>query len=386
MKHDDFALTDEQRMIRDLARKVAREKIVRWAAEVDEQERYPTESLEAIKEAGLYGIWVPEEYGGSDMGCLALALVCEEIAWACAATATQYLDQPLGGLPILYFGTAEQKEKYLPRLASGELLAAYSLSEPEAGSDAAGLRTTAVRRGDHYVLNGSKQWCTNGDHAGVLTVFATVDRAKRAKGITAFLIEPDMPGFAVGKKERKMGIRGSPTVALHFTDCRVPVEQRLGEEGEGFTIAMATLDVTRPATGSMAVGIAQAALDAAVGYAKERKQFGQRIGDFQGIQFMLADMAIQVHAARLMVQHAARQVDGGIRGNSYEASMAKCWAGDAAMKVTTDAVQVFGGYGYTRDYPVERFMRDAKITQIYEGTNQIQRLVIAREILKDLNG
>ena len=381
MKHDDFALTDEQRMIRDLARKVAREKIVRWAAEIDEQERYPTESLEAIKEAGLYGIWVPEEYGGSDMGCLALALVCEEVAWACAATATQYLDQPLGGLPILYFGTAEQKEKYLPRLASGELLAAYSLSEPEAGSDAAGLRTTAVRRGDHYVLNGSKQWCTNGDHAGVLTVFATVDRAKRAKGITAFLIEPDMPGFAVGKKERKMGIRGSPTVALHFTDCRVPVEQRLGEEGEGFTIAMATLDVTRPATGSMAVGIAQAALDAAVGYAKERKQFGQRIGDFQGIQFMLADMAIQVHAARLMVQHAARQVDGGIRGNSYEASMAKCWAGDAAMKVATDAVQVFGGYGYTREFPVERFMRDAKIMQIYEGTNQIQRLIIARELL-----
>ena len=381
MKHDDFALTDEQRMIRDLARKVAREKIVRWAAEVDEQERYPTESLEAIKEAGLYGIWVPEEYGGSDMGCLALALVCEEIAWACAATATQYLDQPLGGLPILYFGTTEQKEKYLPRLASGELLAAYSLSEPEAGSDAAGLRTTAVRRGDHYVLNGSKQWCTNGDHAGVLTVFATVDRAKRAKGITAFLIEPDMPGFAVGKKERKMGIRGSPTVALHFTDCRVPVEQRLGEEGEGFTIAMATLDVTRPATGSMAVGVAQAALDAAVGYAKERKQFGQRIGDFQGIQFMLADMAIQVHAARLMVQHAARQVDGGIRGNSYEASMAKCWAGDAAMKVATDAVQVFGGYGYTREFPVERFMRDAKIMQIYEGTNQIQRLIIARELL-----
>ncbi|PYO02586.1 MAG: acyl-CoA dehydrogenase [Candidatus Rokuibacteriota bacterium] len=378
---DDFLLTDEQRMIRDLARKVAREKIARWAAEVDEQERYPTESIEAIKEAGLYGIWVPEEYGGSDMGCLALALVCEEVAWACAATATQYLDQPLGGLPILSFGTGEQKKKYLPRLATGELLAAYSLSEPEAGSDAAGLRTTAVRHGDHYVLNGSKQWCTNGDHADVLTIFATVDRAKRAKDITAFLIEPDMPGFAVGKKEKKMGIRGSPTVALHFTDCRVPVEQRLGQEGEGFTIAMATLDVTRPATGSMAVGIAQAALDAAVGYAKERKQFGQRIGDFQGIQFMLADMAMQVHGARLMVQHAARQVDAGIRGNSYEASMAKCSAGDAAMKVATDAVQVFGGYGYTREFPVERFMRDAKIMQIYEGTNQIQRLVIARELL-----
>src|SRR6058998_466799 len=337
--NEPFYLTDEQRMIRDLARKIARERVAPNAARYDEAEEYPEASIRALIDVGLYGIWVPEAYGGSAMGS--------------------------------------------PALATGEQLCAYSLSEPAAGSDAAGLRTTAVRRGDHYVLNGSKQWCTNGDHAGVLTVFATVDRAKRAKGITAFLIEPDMPGFAVGKKERKMGIRGSPTVALHFTDCRVPVEQRLGEEGEGFTIAMATLDVTRPATGSMAVGIAQAALDAAVGYAKERKQFGQRIGDFQGIQFMLADMAIQVHAARLMVHYAARQVDAGIRGNSYEASMAKCWAGDAAMKVATDAVQVFGGYGYTREFPVERFMRDAKIMQIYEGTNQIQRLIIAKELLDD---
>ncbi|PYN16079.1 MAG: acyl-CoA dehydrogenase, partial [Candidatus Rokuibacteriota bacterium] len=219
------------------------------------------------------------------------------------------------------------------------------------------------------------------DHADVLTVFATVDAKKRAKGITAFLIEKGMPGFSIGKKERKMGIRCSPTVALHFTDCTVPVEQRLGEEGEGFKIAMQTLDITRPMTGAMGVGIGQAALDAAVAYAKERQQFGQPIAAFQGIQFMLADMAMQVHAARLMVHHAARQVDLGIRGNTYEASMAKCWAGDAAMKVTTDAVQVFGGYGYTRDYPVERFMRDAKIMQIYEGTNQIQRMVIARELL-----
>src|SRR5205809_4117687 len=379
--NEPFYLTDEQRMIRDLARKIARERVAPNAARYDEAEEYPEASIRALIEAGLYGIWVPEAYGGSAMGALALALACEEIAAACASTGTQDLDQALGGIPIMLAGTEEQKKRFLPALATGEQLCAYSLSEPAAGSDAAGLRTTAVRRGDHYVLNGSKQWCTNGDHAGVLTVFATVDRAKRAKGITAFLIEPDMPGFAVGKKERKMGIRGSPTVALHFTDCRVPVEQRLGEEGEGFTIAMATLDVTRPATGSMAVGIAQAALDAAVGYAKERKQFGQRIGDFQGIQFIMADMAIQVHAARLMVQHAARQVDGGIRGNSYEASMAKCWAGDAAMKVATDAVQVFGGYGYTREFPVERFMRDAKIMQIYEGTNQIQRLIIARELL-----
>ena len=378
---DDFYLTDEQRMIRDLARKVARERIAPHAADVDEHERYPTEAMEAIREAGLFGIWVPEAWGGSDLGCLSLALVAEEIAWACAASGTQFVDQPLGGLPILHFGTEEQKRKYLPRLATGELLCAFALSEPEAGSDAAALRTTAVRRGDHYVLNGSKQWCTNGDHAGVITVFATVDPSRRAKGITAFLVEPDMPGFAVGKKERKMGIRGSPTVALHFTDCRVPVAQRLGEEGEGFRIAMATLDITRPATGALAVGIAQAALDAAVGYARERRQFGQRIGDFQGIQFMLADMAMQVHAARLMVHHAARQVDAGFRGNTAEAAMAKCWAGDAAMKVTTDAVQIFGGYGYTREFPVERYMRDAKIMQIYEGTNQIQRLIIARELL-----
>jgi alkylation response protein AidB-like acyl-CoA dehydrogenase len=379
---DDFNLTDEQRMIRSLARKVAREKIAPHAADVDERERYPEEAIQAIMEAGLFGIWVPEPYGGSAMGCLALSLVCEEIAWACAASATQYLDQPLGGLPILSHGSDGQKKRYLPRLATGEMLSAYSLSEPEAGSDAAALKTTAVRRGDHYVLNGAKQWCTNGDHADVICVFATVDPARRAKGVTAFLVEKGTPGFTVGKKERKMGIRGSPTVALHFVDCRIPAEQRLGQEGEGFGIAMSTLDTTRPATGAMAVGIAQAALEAATAYAKERRQFGQRIADFQGIQFMLADMAIQVHGARLMVHHAARQVDAGVRGNTLEASMAKCWAGDAAMKVATDAVQIFGGYGYTREFPVERFMRDAKIMQIYEGTNQIQRVIIARELLE----
>ena len=379
--NDPFYLTDDQRAIRDLARKIARERIAPHAAHYDETEQYPEESMKAILESGLFGIWVPEEWGGSDMGCLALSVVTEEIAWACAATATQYLDQPLGGLPILLAGSDEHKKRYLPRLATGELLAAYSLSEPGAGSDAAGLRTTAVREGDRYVLNGSKQWCTNGDHADVVVVFATVDPTKRAKGITAFLVDKDTPGFSIGKKEKKMGIRASPTVALHFTDCAVPVAQRLGAKGEGFKIAMQTLDITRPATGAMAVGIGQAALDAAVGYAKERQQFGQAIAAFQGIQFMLADMAMQVHAARLMVHHAARQVDVGLRGNTYEASMAKCWAGDAAMKVATDAVQVFGGYGYTREYPVERFMRDAKIMQIYEGTSQIQRVIIARELL-----
>jgi alkylation response protein AidB-like acyl-CoA dehydrogenase len=379
--NDLFYLTDEQRMIRELARKVARERIAPHAARYDELEAYPEDSMRAILESGLFAIWVPEAYGGTDMGALSLALATEEIAYACAATATQYLDQPLGGLPILIAGTEEQKKKYLPGLATGEILSAYSLSEPGAGSDAAGLKTTAVRRGDHYVLNGSKQWCTNGDHADVITVFATVDPSKRAKGITAFLVEKGTPGFEVGKKERKLGIRASPTVALHFSDCAIPAAQRLGAEGEGFRIAMATLDITRPATGSMAVGIAQAALDAAVGYAKERQQFGQPIAAFQGIQFMLADMAMQTHAARLMVHHAARQLDAGIHANTYEASMAKCWAGDAAMKVATDAVQVFGGYGYTREFPVERFMRDAKIMQIYEGTNQIQRLIIAKELL-----
>ncbi len=243
-------------------------------------------------------------------------------------------------------------------------------------------RLRSVRRGDHYVLNGSKQWCSNGDHAGVITLFATVDRAKRAKGVTAFLVEPGMPGFSVGKKERKMGIRGSPTVALHLSDCIVPVENRLGEEGEGFTIAMRTLDMTRPPTGAMAVGIGQAALDASIAYAKERRQFDAPIASFQGIQFMLADMAMQVHGARLMVHHAAQMVDRGLASNTLEASMAKCVAADMAMRVATDGVQIFGGYGYTRDYPVERFMRDAKIMQIYEGTSQIQRSVIARELLK----
>ena len=380
--NEPFYLSDEQRMIRDLARKIARERVAPNAARYDETEQYPEASIGALIEAGLYGIWVPEAYGGTAMGALAMALVCEEIAAACASTGTQYLDQALGGIPIVLAGTEEQKKRFLPALATGEQLCAYSLSEPAAGSDAAGLRTTAVRRGDHYVLNGSKQWCTNGDHADVITVFATVDPSKRARGVTAFLVEKDTPGFAVGKKEKKMGIRASPTVALHFSDCAVPVSNRLGAEGEGFKLAMRTLDMTRPATGALGLGIAQAALDAAVGYARERQQFGQPIGAFQGIQFMLADMAMAVHAARLMIHHCARQLDAGITGNTYEASMAKCFAADAAMKVTTDAVQIFGGYGYTREFPVERYMRDAKIMQIYEGTNQIQRVVIAKELLE----
>jgi alkylation response protein AidB-like acyl-CoA dehydrogenase len=376
-----FYLTDEQRMVMELARTLAREKIAPVAAHHDETETYPEDVMRLLAQQGLMGIWVPEAYGGAELGALAVALVAEEIAWACAATATNWGATPLGGYPIVLAGTEEQKRRYLPRLASGEILAAYSLSEPDAGSDAASLRTTAVRRGDRYVLNGTKLWCSNGSNAGVITLFATVDPAKGPKGITAFLVEPGFPGFAVGKKERKMGIRASPTVALHLQDCEVPAANRLGAEGEGFRIAMRTLDFTRPMTGASAVGVAQAALDAAVEYAKERRQFDQPIAGFQGIQFMLADMAMQVHGARLMVHHVAALVDRGDAGTALEASMAKCFAGDAAMRVATDAVQVFGGAGYTREFPVERYMRDAKIMQIYEGTNQIQRVIIARELL-----
>ena len=379
-----YYLTDEQRMVMELARALAREKIAPVAAYHDETESYPEAVMRLLAEQGLMGIWVPEAYGGTGMGALAVALVAEELAWACAATATNWGATPLGGYPILLAGTEAQRRRYLPRLATGEILAAYSLSEPGAGSDAASLTTTAVRRGDRYLLNGTKLWCSNGSNAGVITLFATVDPARGARGVTAFLVEPGFPGFAVGKHERKLGIRASPTVALHLADCEVPVENRLGEEGEGFKLAMRTLDFTRPMTGATAVGVAQAALDAATDYARERRQFDQPIGAFQGIQFMLADMAMAVHGARLMVHHVASLVDRGAPQTVLEASMAKCFAGDAAMRVATDAVQVLGGVGYTREFPVERFMRDAKIMQIYEGTNQIQRVIIARELLGKL--
>jgi alkylation response protein AidB-like acyl-CoA dehydrogenase len=330
------------------------------------------------------GLHIPEEYGGAGAGALAFCLAAEEIAWACASTSTIFLVQNLGGYPIILGGNAEQKRRFLPRLASGEMTAAFSLSEPGSGSDAAGMLCAAVRKGDRYVVNGSKMWVTNGSHAGVITVFVTTDRGKRAKGVTALLVEPGTKGLSVGKAERKLGIHGSPTVALHFADCEIPVENRLGGEGAGFPVAMRTLEQSRPTIGAQAVGIAQAALDAAVGYARERKAFDQPIGAFQGIQFMLADMGMAVHASRLVVHHAAALIDRGVTGTALEASVAKCMASDTAMKVATDAVQVFGGYGYTKEFPVERFMRDAKITQIYEGTNQIQRMIIAQQLLGKL--
>jgi len=379
--HDAYGLREEERQVRDLARAIARERIAPLAAQVDESEAYPSEQLRLLGEQGLMGLYVPEGYGGAGLGALAFCLAVEEIAWACASTAVIYLVQYAAGYPLVSHGTEEQKRRYLPRLAAGEITTALSISEPGAGSDAASMTTTAVRKGDRYILNGTKMWVTNGSHASVLTLFATVDRGRGHKGVTAFLVEPTFPGFAFGKLERKMGIRGSPTVALHLSDCEVPAENRLGDEGQGFRVALGALDRSRPAVGGQAVGIAQAALDASIAYARERQQFGQPIAAFQGIQFMLADMAMQVHASRLMVYHAAALVDRGATRTSLESSMAKCFASDTAMKVATDAVQIHGGYGYTREYPVERFMRDAKITQIYEGTNQIQRIVVAREIV-----
>ena len=375
-------LTDDQRAIQTLAREIAQERIAPRAAHVDETEEYPAGQLRLLGEQGLMGLHIPEEYGGAGAGALAYCLAAEEVARACAATSTIFLVQNLGGYPIVLDGNAEQKKRFLPRLATGEITAAFSLSEPGSGSDAAGMTCTAERKGDRYVVNGSKMWVTNGSHAGVITVFVSTDRAQRARGVTALLVEPGTPGFTVGKHEKKLGIRGSPTVALHFTDCEIPVENRLGEEGGGFRLAMRTLEASRPTIGAQAVGIAQAALAAAVAYAKERKSFDQPIAAFQGIQFMLADMAMAVHVSRLAVHHTAILMDRGAASTAFEASVAKCLASDTAMKVATDAVQIFGGYGYTREFPVERYMRDAKITQIYEGTNQIQRLVIARALLE----
>ncbi len=379
-----FYLTDEQRAIRDLAREIARERIAPLAAHVDETGEYPQEQLSLLAKQGLLGLHIPEQFGGSAAGSLAFCLAAEEVAWGCASTSTIFLVQSLGSYPILFAGTEAQKRRYLPRIAAGEITAAFSLSEPGAGSDAAAMSCSAVRRGDRYVVNGSKMWVTNGSHAGVITVFVTTDKAKRGKGVTALLVERGMKGLSVGKMEKKLGIHGSPTVALHFADCEVPVDNRLGEEGGGFPIAMRTLQQSRPTIGAQAVGIAQAALDAATAYARERRAFDQPIGAFQGIQFMLADMAIAIHASRLTVHHAAALIDRGETNTPMEASIAKCLASDTAMKVTTDAVQVLGGYGYTREFPVERYMRDAKITQIYEGTNQIQRMVIAQQLLGKL--
>ncbi|MCA1040226.1 acyl-CoA dehydrogenase [Bacillus infantis] len=378
----NFRLTEEHEMIRKMVRDFAKNEVAPSAAERDEEERFDREIFDKMAGLGLTGIPWPEEYGGIGSDYLAYCIAVEELSRVCASTGvTLSAHTSLAGWPIYKFGSEEQKQKYLKPMAQGEKIGAYGLTEPGSGSDAGGMRTTARLDGDHYVLNGSKIFITNGGIADIYVVFALTDPESRQKGTTAFIIESDFPGFSVGKKEKKLGIRSSPTTEIIFEDCRVPKENMLGKEGEGFKIAMMTLDGGRNGIAAQAVGIAQGALDAAVDYAKEREQFGKPIALQQGIGFKLADMATSVEAARLLTYQAAWLESEGLPYGK-ESAMSKLFAGDAAMKVTTEAVQVFGGYGYTKDYPVERYMRDAKITQIYEGTQEIQRLVISRMITK----
>ncbi len=379
----EYFLTEEQEMIRDLARKIAKEKVEPVAAELDETGEFPWEILNVLAESDLCGVYIPEEYGGFGGGVLEQCLVVEELSKACSGVAVSYAASGLGSFPILLFGTEEQKQKYIPSVASGKSLAAFGLTEANAGSDAGAMETTAVKDGDHYILNGTKQWITNGGEADIYTVIAVTDKTKGSRGNSAFIVEKGTPGFTFGKKENKMGIRASTTRELIFQDCRIPKENLLGREGMGFIVAMKTLDVTRPGIAAQALGIASGALEAALNYARERRQFGQPIASFQAIQHMLADMAIQIEAARALLYSTARMIDSGAKNYSKESSMCKVLASDVAMKVTVDAVQIFGGYGYMKEYPVEKMMRDAKITQIYEGTNQIQRNIIALEMIKE---
>lgn len=373
-----FTLSEEHEMIRKMVRDFAQNEVAPTAAERDEEERFDRNIIDKMAELGLMGIPWPEEYGGIGSDYLAYCIAVEELARVCASTAvTLSAHTSLAGWPLYKFGTEEQKQKYLKPMALGEKIGAYGLTEPGSGSDAGAMKTSARLDGDHYVLNGSKIFITNGGVADIYVVFALTEPASKQKGTTAFIVEKDTPGFSIGKKEKKLGIRSSPTTEIIFQDCKVPKENVLGKVGEGFKIAMMTLDGGRNGIAAQAVGIAQGALDAAVAYSKQRHQFGKPIAAQQGISFKLADMATNVEAARLLTYQAAWRESEGLPYGK-ESAMSKLFAGDTAMKVTTEAVQVFGGYGYTKDYPVERFMRDAKITQIYEGTQEIQRLVISR--------
>ncbi|MDQ2885263.1 MAG: acyl-CoA dehydrogenase family protein [Chloroflexota bacterium] len=371
---------DEQALI-EAIREIAQERVAPRAAEIDHTGEFPWDMKELLAQQDILAMPFPVEYGGIGASEQALVRAIEELSRCCATTGLILAVQHLGATPIILAGNEEQKRKYFPRLASGEWTAAFGLTEAGSGSDAAAMRTVAVRKGDKYILNGSKRFITNGGLAQVNTIFAMTDPSKGTRGISVFIVEKDYPGFAVGRIEEKMGIKGSQTAELLFTDCEVPAENLIGKEGDGFKIAMMTLDRTRPGIGAQAVGIAQGALDLAVSYSKQRVQFDKPIAENQGIQFMLADMAIKVEAARLLVYNVAEMIDRGDQHFSQYSAMAKTFASDAAMAVTNDAIQVLGGYGYMKEYPAERMMRDAKITQIYEGTNQIQRLVIARALL-----
>ena len=377
-----YFLTEEQQMIVDICRQIVEERIIPVRAELDEEGTFPSDIIDEIGKSDLFRLFIPEEYGGMGTGIFEVCLATEELSRGDLSVATTYAASGLGFIPILVMGNEEQKKKYLPDLASGAKLAAFGLTEPEAGSDAGSIRTRAVKDGDFYILNGTKQWITNGGEAEVYTIFASTNPSRGARGVSTFIVEKGTPGFEFGKKEDKLGIRASATRELIFTDCRVPAENMLGSEGKGFLIAMRTFDQSRPAVGAQAVGVAQAALEEAVNYSRVRQQFGQPISSFQAIQHMLADMATQVEAARSLVYHAAKVIDGGEKNISKLSAMSKLYASDVAMQVTIDAIQILGGYGFMKEYPVEKMMRDAKITQIYEGTNQIQKNIIALDLIK----
>ena len=378
-----YPLTEEQQMIKETARRLAEEMIVPKRAELDEKEEFPWDILKEMAKLDLFGIFIPEAYGGLGFGCFENALAVEQIAWGCAGVATTYAANGLAAYPILLFGDEEQKKKYLSEIAKGKKLAAFALSESQAGSDAGAIQTTAAKDGNNYVINGIKQWITGGGEADIYVVIAITDKKKGTRGVSAFIVEKEDPGILFGKKERKMGIRASVTREIIFEDCRIPKERIIGREGLGFIVAMRTLDYSRPGVGALGVGLAQAALDEAVKYARQRHQFGQPIISFQAVGHMLADMASQIEAARALVYAVCQYIDKKPKDFSKYSAMSKLIASDMAMKITTDAVQILGGCGYTKDYPVEKMMRDAKILQIYEGTNQIQRNIIAQALNKE---
>ena len=379
----EYGLTEEQQMIKDLARKITEEKIIPVRAELDEKDEFPSEILNVMARSDLMGLYIPEEYGGFGGGVFDFCLATEEFSKGCIGVSVSFAANALGSGPILMFGSEEQKKKYLPDIASGKKWAAFGLTEPNAGSDAGGVQTTAVLDGNEYVLNGTKQWITNGGEADVYTIVAMTDKSKGSRGASIFIVEKGTPGFSFGKKENKMGIRCSATRELIFENCRVPKENLLAKEGMGFIITMKNLDKSRPGIAAQGVGLAQGAIDYAAQYARERHQFGKPISSFQAIQFMLADMATKTQAARSLLYDVARTADSGCKDYSKESAMVKLFATDVSMEVTTDAVQILGGYGYMREYPMEKMMRDAKILQIYEGTNQIQRSVIGHQLIKE---
>lgn len=380
----DYLLNEDQVMIRDSCREITEQHIKQVRARYDEDAEFPWDIIEILRQADIFGVSLPEEYGGFGGGVLESVIAMEELSRGCGGIALAFGGTCLGTYPILIYGNDEQKQRFLPDIASGKRLVAFALTEANAGSDISGIETTAVKDGDYYVLNGTKQWITNGGEAEIYSVFALTDKSKGPRGSSIFIVEKGTPGFTFGKKENKMGIRASATSELIFQDCRIPKDNLIGRKGAGFLSAIRVFDKSRPGIGAQALGIAQGAFEEAVEFVKVREQFGKPVSSFQGVQFMLADMATKIETARGLIYSTARMIDAGVKHISQASAMCKLYASDIAMDVTTDAVQLMGGSGYMKDYPVEKMMRDAKITQIYEGTNQIMRQIIGLEILKNL--